>query len=227
MKVALIEGWPVFLSMASMTLMTSSNTIILNTVASAAEVGYMNAAYRLIIASKALTNPITTAVYPHMSKLARNSPQEGLRFFRKQVLWMAAPFLVISLGMLVFSPLAVRIIYGGRFQESGVLLQIMSFTPVIHSVSMCFGTYYMLAYGFEKEWSKIITRMVILNFVVLGILLLILPPTRAVALTTTMMDLFSAGSCALFYRRTSDSVGKRSSTIEETSVPMATPAEEL
>jgi PST family polysaccharide transporter len=202
MRTAMIAGWPVFLSMASMTAVSSTNTVILGIMTSPDQVGFLNAAQRLIIAARALTNPVTTAVYPHMSKLASSSRPDALRFMKKQVLWTAAPFLVISLGLLFCAPLVVRLVYRSAYAESGVLLRLMSLTPVVHAVSMCFGTYYMLAFGYEKEWSKIITRMMLLNFVSIFLLMLFMRPVRAIALTTTLMDIFSASSCILFYRRT-------------------------
>jgi PST family polysaccharide transporter len=215
MKASMISGWPVFLSMASMTAVSSTNTLILGVMTSPAQVGFLNAAQRLIIAARSLTNPVTTAIYPHMSKLAANSRTDGLRFLRKQVLWTAAPFLAVSLGLLFFAPLAVRLLYGPKYQETGVLLRLMSLTPVVHAVSMCFGNYYMLAFGYEKEWSKIITRMMVLNFVCIFVLMLLMRPVRAIALTTTLMDIFSAGSCILFYRKTAhDGPAERAAIVE-------------
>jgi polysaccharide transporter, PST family len=203
MRREMIAGWPVFLSMASMTAMSSTNTVIVGMVGSPAQVGFLSAAQRLIIAVRSLANPITNAVYPHVSKLAARSPHEALRFVRKQVLWTSAPFSLITLGMLFFSPLAVSILYKPEYAESGVLLRIMCFTPVLHALGMCFGNYFMLAFGYQKEWAKIITRMVVLNFALVFPLLLLMRPARAVALSTTLTDLFSAGSSAFFYWKTS------------------------
>lgn len=202
MREAMIVGWPVFLSMASMTAMTSTNTVIVGTMASPAEVGYLNGAQRLIIATRALTNPIAGAAYPHISKLAVNSRQDALSFVRKLILWTSAPFLLITIGILSFAPFFVSKWYGPNYAETGVLLRIMAFTPFLHAIGMCFGTYFMLAFGFQKEWSKIITRMVILNFVLVCLLVPFIRPARAIALTTSLTDLFSAGSSALFYRKT-------------------------
>ncbi len=202
MREAMLGGWPVFLSTASMIAVSSTNTMILGFVSSPTEVGYLNAAQRLMIAMRALTNPVTSAVYPHMSRMAANSRPEALRFLKKQVLWTATPFLAISGGLLFFAPFAVHLLYGTKYAETGVLLQLMSLTPVVHALSMCFGTYFMLAFGYEKQWSKIITRMMVLNFVCIGLLMLVLSPVRAIALTSTLMDIFSCTSCYLFYRKT-------------------------
>jgi PST family polysaccharide transporter len=202
MRAVMIGGWPVFLSMASMTFMSSTNTMLLGFLSSPEQVGYLNAAQRLIIAVRALTNPVTSAVYPHMSRLVTTSRLDALRFLRKQVLWTGLPFLLISLGMLFLSPLVVAKLYGSKYVETGVLLQLMSLTPVVHAVSMCYGTYFMLAFGYEKEWSKIISRMIVLNFICIGLLLLLhMQPVRAIALTSTLMDIFSGTSCYLFYRK--------------------------
>jgi polysaccharide transporter, PST family len=216
---AMTGGWPIFLSMASMIVVTSTNTMILGIVTTPEQVGFLSAAQRLIIAARALTNPVTTAIYPHMSKMAAKSRSAGLAFLEKQLIWTAAPFLVITLGMLVLGPFAARILYGDRFAETGLLLQLMSPTPFIHAVSMCFGTYYMLAFGYEKEWSKIITRMMILNFVLLALLIPVLLPVRAVALTSTLLDVFSAASAYLFYRRT---VGRTVASASEPAVTSPT-----
>jgi len=202
MRREMIAGWPVFLSMASMTAMSSTNTVMVGMVASPADVGFLSAAQRLIIAVRALTNPITNAVYPHISKMAAKSPHHALRFLRKQVLWTSIPFISITLGMLFFAPFAVTVLYGPKFAETAILLRIMCLTPILHALGMCFGTYFMLAFGYQKEWAKIITRMVVLNFALVFPLLLLMRADRAVALSTALTDLFSAGSSAFFYWKT-------------------------
>lgn len=202
MREAMITGWPVFLSFASMTAMTSTNTMIVGALASTAEVGFLSAAQRLIIAVRALTNPIATAVYPHISKMVVQSPTEALKFFRKLLFWTSAPFFAITLGMLLFGPFAISILYGPKYAETGVLLRLMSLTPVLHALAMCFGTYFMLAFGYQKEWSKIVTRMVILNFVFVLVLLPLTRPARAIAVATSLGDLFSVTYSIVFYRRT-------------------------
>ena len=202
MRMHMLEGWPVFLSMASSNVMTSSNTMILGMMTTAAQVGFLNAGSRLIVAVRGLTNPLAAAVYPHMSRLAARSREESIRFLERRLLWTTAPFLLVSVGILVLAPQAVRILYGPKFAETAVLLRLMSLTPFVHAVSMCFGTYYMLAFGYEKAWSRIIMQMLFLNFVAVFGLMLVMPLVRAIALSTTLMDVFAAASCIRFYFKT-------------------------
>jgi PST family polysaccharide transporter len=201
MWVEIRRGWPVFLSMASVSVMTSSNIMILGFLAGNAPVGYLSSAMRLIIALRALTNPINSAIYPHLSKLAVRSPREGIRFLQTRVLWVIVPFAAGSLVLLFFGPQVVRVVFGREFGESGVLLRFMALTPCIYAASMCFGSY-MLAFGFQEAWSKIVLWMTLVNFVILGILVQFLAPARAVALTTTLVDAGSLICSFVFYQRT-------------------------
>jgi PST family polysaccharide transporter len=181
--------------------MTSSNTFILGMMTAPAQVGFLNAASRLVIASRALVNPVAGAVYPHMSRLAVLSPVEAVRFLKRRLLWTAAPFLIISLGMFFFAPIAVKILYSDKFHESITLLRLMSPTPVVHALSMCFGTYFMLAFGYEKAWSRVVVQALAVNFILLFTLMRFMAPARSVALTTSLTDIFVAVSCLIFFVR--------------------------
>lgn len=202
MREYMIEGWPVFLSFASGNVMSSSNTMILGMASTPDQVGYLNAGSRLIVAGRALSNPVASAIYPHMSQLASRSRREAVTFLTRRLLWTAAPFLLISLGLLIFAPLVVQILYSAKFAETATLLRLMSMTPFIHAVSMCFGTYYMLAFGYEKAWSRIILQTLVLNFVSVFGLALFMPMVRSIALSTTLMDVFSAAASIRFFLKT-------------------------
>lgn len=217
LRMHLLEGWPVFLSMASGNVMTSSNTMILGMMTTPTQVGFLNAGSRLIIAARALTNPLSAAVYPHMSRLAARSRSESIRFLERRLLWTTAPFFFISLGVLLFAPQVVRILYGPKYVETAVLLRLMCLTPFVHAVSMCFGTYYMLAFGYEKAWSRIIVQMLFLNFVAVFGLMMLMPLVRAIALSTSLMDVFAAASCIRFYFRT-EKMGPQPNPESETSI---------
>ena len=218
MRGAMQEGWPVFLSMASLVLYSSSNTVILGMVAAPAVVGYFSAASRLMIAVRALMNPISTTMFPHFSYLASRSREQAITFLKKYVVWLTLPFLGGSVLLLIFAPLVVRLLYGPKFIESAVLLRIMSATPVLQAIGVIFSTFYMLALGHEKAWARVIRRMTILNFVLLFPLLYLLPADRAVAITQVLLDVFAAASYYWFYRRTVHQELAQAATLSSTAV---------
>ncbi len=60
----------------------------------------------------------------------------------------------------------------------------------------------MLAFGFEKEWSRIVIRTAVLNLVLMGLLLLVLKPAVGIAVMGVILDIYSVFATYLFYRRT-------------------------
>ncbi len=128
---ALKEGWPVFLSMAALTLTGSTNIFVLGLVAPPAQVGFYMGAYRLIVAGRMLVTPVVTAIYPHISHRAAISSESTIRFLRRYSLLLASPFLVTSLFTIVLAPWIVRLLLGPQFGETVLLLRIMAFSPFL------------------------------------------------------------------------------------------------
>lgn len=202
---ALKEGWPVFMSMAAMSLTGSTNIFVLGLMAEPAQVGFYMGAYRLIVAGRMLVVPMVTALYPHISHKAANSSEAAMRFLRKYSVVLASPFLVTSVITLIFAPWIVRLLLGPKFGETVLLLRIMAFSPFLLCLSHSFSTYYMLAFGFEKQWSRIVVQCTVLNFVLMGLLLTVLRPVVAMSVVALAVDVYSVLAAWLFFRRTSGS----------------------
>jgi len=201
-KARLREGFAVFLSMAAMNLYGSTNMFILGLV-SYTEAGYFSGAQRVIVALRMLATPLVTALYPHISHMANRSQQDAIRFVRKYSLILSAPFFLGGLVLLAGAPIFIPLFLGPKFQASIVLFQIMAFSPCLCSLAHTYTTYYMLAFGYDKEWSKIILSGTVLNFIALPLLLWLLRPSQAVAVTTTILDLYVVVTAYWFYLKTS------------------------
>jgi PST family polysaccharide transporter len=201
-KARLREGFAVFLSMAAMNLYGSTNMFILGLV-SYTEVGYFSGAQRVIVALRMLASPLVTALYPHISHMANRSQQDAIRFLRKYSLILSAPFFLGGLVLLGGAPFFVPLFLGPKFHPSIVLFQIMAFSPFLCSMAHTYTTYYMLAFGYDKEWSKLIMSGTVLNFIVLPLLLWLIRPSQAVAVTTTVLDLYVVVTAYWFYVKTS------------------------
>jgi PST family polysaccharide transporter len=195
------EGWNVFLSTAAITLYTRSNTFILGLIGSPAEVGYFSAAQRLIEAGKALVSPLTTAIYPHISRLSHDSPREGMAFIRRNTMRLVLPFLLISCGLLWVAPPLSVLLLGQKFAPSIPLLRIMSFTPLAFAISAIYATFYMLGMGYKKEWSRLVMSAGAFNFAVLLPLLHFTSPSVAISITSFLVEVWVMAGSYLFFRR--------------------------
>jgi PST family polysaccharide transporter len=199
---ALREGWPVFLSIAALSIAASTNVFILGLKATATDVAYYTSVYRLIVAARILVSPVVTAIYPHISHLAANSRENAVALLKKYALVLAAPFFFGSLVLFFGASPIIRLIYGSKYIPAIVLMRIMAFSPFLFALQHCYSTFYMLAFGYEKEWTRIIVTTTILNFAILFPLIYLTWPPAALAITGILMDALVAAAEYLFYRRT-------------------------
>lgn len=200
---ALVEGWPVFLSIAANTLTTSTDTVILGLRSGPTDVAYYTNAYRLIVALRALVSPVVTALYPHISHMAFTSRENAIAFLRKYALVLAAPFFFGGIVLLVGAKPIVTLLFSAKYVPTIPLLRILAFSPFLLALQTSYATFYMLGFGYDKEWSRIVLQTAALNFILLIPLILLIWPPAAVALTGILLDTFVALATYLFFRRSS------------------------
>ncbi len=200
---ALLEGWPVFLSIAANTLTTSTDIFILGLRAGPTDVAYYIGAYRLIVALRTLVSPVVTALYPHISHMAFNSRENAIAFVRKYALMLAAPFFVGGVVLLAGASPIIRLLYGAKYLPTIPLLRILAFSPFLLALQTSYSTFYMLGFGYEKEWSRIVLQTAVLNFVLLIPLLWLMWAPAAVSLTGILLDTFVTIATYLFFRKSS------------------------
>jgi PST family polysaccharide transporter len=196
-----VDGWHLFLSTAAMTLYTRSNTFILGLVASESAVGAFAAAQRPVDAAKSMVFPLSTAIFPHVSRMGQDSRENVIRFIRKFTPLIAVPFALISLIFIVGAPLAVRLLYTHRYDSSIPLMQIMGALPLVVALSAPFGVYFMLGLGYNSEWAKVAMSAGIFNFVLLVPLLFVTRPEVAVSITSVVVEAFVLLRTYIFYRQ--------------------------
>jgi polysaccharide transporter, PST family len=198
---ALREGWSVFLSMAAMTLTSSTNIFLLGLRSGPTDVAYYTAAYRLVVAIRMLVSPTVTALYPHISHMAVKSRDQAIKFLKKHSLTLAAPFFACSLVLLGFAPLITKLLYGHKYLPTIPLMRVLAFSPFFLALQQVYSTFFMLAFGYQKEWSRVIFKASILNFVLLIPLIYGIWPPMAVAVTGLMLDAFVTFVTFQFYRK--------------------------
>jgi len=197
------EGAPIFISMAALAFSGSTNTFVLGLVSNNTEVGYFSGAWRLIVALRMLVTPLVTAIYPHISHVAANSRGDAVRFLRRYSLILSAPFLAGGVVLLAFAPRLVPLLLGPKYEPSITLIQIMALSPFLFAMASFYTTYYMLAFGYDRQWTRIVLWGVVWNLAVLVALFWLLPPAQAVAWTTTVLDVYVLVAAYRFYLRTS------------------------
>jgi polysaccharide transporter, PST family len=198
---SLRDGWSVFLSLAALTVIFSTNIFILGLVATPAELGYYMAGSRLIIAVRGMVGPAVTALYPHISRKAAESGGNTIAFLRKYGLAMASPFLAASLVMFVGAEIIVDLLFGPQYENTVGVLRILSLSPFLQAVTHTYTTYFMLAFGYDRQWMKMVVHSLIFNFTILGPALWFFQPHIGMAVAGILLDVFPVAASYLFFRK--------------------------
>lgn len=162
-KNTLIDGWSIFISTVAINLYTASNIVFLGIFTNPVTVGYFSGAQKIIDNVKQLLGPISQAIYPHISKLVKESPQNVKPFLRKVILVLGGGNLLLSIFIFIFAEPIVDILLGSGYEESVILLRIMAFLPFIIALSNVFGIQIMLPFGMQSIFSRILICAAALN----------------------------------------------------------------
>ena len=186
--------------MAASSISYSTNVFLLNLKSGPADVAYYSAAYRLIVAVRMLVSPVVTAVYPHISHMAAKSRTNAVAFLQRYSLILAVPFFLAGLVLIGTAPLIIRF-YGHKYAPAAVLLQILAMSPFFLALQNSYSTFFMLGFGYEKEYSRVVLSATVLNFCLVVPLLYLVWPPMAVCITGLCIEAFMTLTTYLFYRK--------------------------
>lgn len=159
------ESYHIFISHIAISLYTVSTTFILGLFTSNSTVGYFEAANKIIKASKSLIGPISQTIYPYISKKIQRSSEDGIQFIRKVSMYVALFTGVVSFSILIFSDNIINTLLGNQYQNSIILLTIMSPLPFMTGLSNIFGIQTMINFNRKKPFSTILITGSILNLI--------------------------------------------------------------
>lgn len=161
------DGWDVFISTMFISLYTNSNVFILGIMTNDTVVGYYSAANKLIMAVNGLMGPISSAIFPHISVLYKESREKAITFLRKTVRYIGGLSLLASLSTFILAEPIVHIIMGNSYEESIMILRILSFFPFVVALSNIFGVQTMVTFGMQNIFSRILMLSALFNFLLI------------------------------------------------------------
>lgn len=168
------DGWHIFISTVAISLYTTSNVFILGLFTNNTIVGYYSGGEKLIRAVRGLLIPVSQTIYPYISKLASESRQRALSFVRKSAKLVGSASFLISLALFIFAKPIVDVVLGDQYQKSIIVLRIQAFLPFIIGTATVYANFFLLGFGYSKEWSNIIIRCGLLSIIFAFILIYVL-----------------------------------------------------
>lgn len=154
-KTQLKSGWHIFISTVAISFYTTSNVFVLGILASNTVVGYYSVAERIIYIAIGLLGPISQSLYPHISSIAVKSKKNTVQFIKKIIIFIGSFTFIISIFIFFAAGLILNILAGNQFEDSIIILRILSFLPLIVGLSNVFGVLFLFALGYSKRVSRI------------------------------------------------------------------------
>lgn len=187
------NGWHLFLSNLFINLYRNANVVILGFLTSPVFVGYYALAEKIIKALQSLLAPISDTLYPYIAK--RNSNQEKSKSI-EDLFKMTKYYLIIlislTIGILIFSPLAVKLISGEYISNVIIDLRVLSLVVFFGGLNYLFGILGLVNLGYKEYFTKSVATSGVFNISLCVFLSFYFNDLGAsIALTLTEILLFS------------------------------------
>lgn len=149
------EGKTLFFSSIVISLYTATSTLLLGLYCSNREVGLYTAATKIIDIAKVFAiMPITQLIYPLVAQKISKSVDEGMIFVKKLMPLFCMICMIMFVGMLVFGPIVISVLFGQEFVDATITLWILSSTLILILLSTVFGTLVMVNLGMDELFFK-------------------------------------------------------------------------
>lgn len=200
-KYHLREGWHVFLSTIAINMYTTTNTFLLGLLTNNTLVGYYSIAEKIINAVNGLFSPISQALYPYISRSVNNKDKNSNVIMIRKLTKLAAVLgMMFSVGVFVFAPPLINILFGPEYASSITVLRILSVIPFMVSLSNIFGIQTMLTFNYKKDFTKIVLMGGIID-IILGIILITLLKEVGIAISFAVTETFITIAMLVFLQR--------------------------
>lgn len=194
------EGWNIYVSSIAINIYSTSNTFILGLFAPEIVVGYYAAADKIRLAAHGLLAVISQSIFPHSSALFSQSVEAGKKFTKKIMPIIILIGVILASFLFIFSKLIVFKFLGVQYENSIIILKILSISLLLNSISYAFGFLTIVPMGYDKLYNRIVVTAAIPHLI---LLLLIVPEYLAVGTSSVLVftELFLMTQYLVFYNK--------------------------
>lgn len=194
------ESLNIYVSAIAINIYSTSNTFILGLFAPDVVIGYYAAADKIRVAAHGVLAVISQSIFPHSSALFSQSVESGKKFIKKITPIIISIGVVLASSLFIFSKLIVIKFLGVQYENSVMILKILSISLLLNSISYAFGFLTIVSMGYDKLYNRIVVTAAALHL----ILLLIIVPWYLAAGTASVLvftELFLMIQYLIFYNR--------------------------
>ena len=154
-----------FLSQASVMACTTSNTFALGIFVNNQAVAYYAAAEQLYKAMQGVFAPIVDALYPYMAK------ERNIKLYKGIYYGALVGVLIVSMVAIFFSEPITRLVFGGGFEATSILLKLFSLLIIVSVASILLAYPCLAALGYSRFANLSAVLGSILHLVLLSLVI--------------------------------------------------------
>jgi polysaccharide transporter, PST family len=168
-----IDGWHIFISSIFINIYSSISILLLGFFTNNYYVGIYSIIDKIVAIFNGLFAPVTQTLYPYIVKRAHDDKNSAILFIKKVLKYYSIGSIVLSLIIMLF---AYELLYFIS-KDKGIALnymfylQIASLGIVISRVGEVFGTFTLVAFGYNKIFSKIMLKGATISIVISTLLI--------------------------------------------------------
>lgn len=195
---ALIEGWFLFLSTASVSIFTAGNAFILGILANHTIVGYYSATERIVrVFPWLLLMPLAYATYPKFSKMAAGSEKHLLVWARQILLTISGIGFLLMIGVILTAPIISSLLFGREFTPTIYLLRILASIIPLVAISNVLSFYIMLPLRKDKPFLFLVLTGGCIK-IVLGVIMAAVWQAIGMAIAVLLSEIFVTASMLIY-----------------------------
>jgi len=153
---AVKDGFIIFVSSFSVLIYSNSPIFFIGIFLSYEAVGIYAIGEKIYLGIKSLYQPISSAVFPVMSKMLKDDFESAISLLRSISLLSILIMSIISSALLLLAPHFVTLFSGSPHNQSIEVLKILSFVPVLAILSNLAGLQLLVNLGKQKYMSIIL-----------------------------------------------------------------------
>jgi PST family polysaccharide transporter len=155
LRASLDTGFAIFVARISTNLFSSGTVLVLGLTVPPELVGMFGGADRIVSTLRSALNPGFEALFPRIARIAVRSPEEAKRLIWKSLFYAELVAIPITLCLVTFAPLVVRVLLGAQFAPAVDCLRVLALALPIATSNLIWGTYWLYLQGYERLCSWI------------------------------------------------------------------------
>lgn len=161
------ESKLIFFSSVVYLLYTSANVVILGFFATNLQIGFYTTAISFVsIAQNVISLPLSSSLFPYISNSFSEDKKLGLERVRTILPVIICLMMVVSVGIIVVSPWIIPLIYGEKFTNSVLPVQILSLLPLFSIVGNILGVQTMMNLSMDKVYLYVTACLSVVSILI-------------------------------------------------------------